>query len=1358
MQVTGNAFEVLVQNNVDLATFSKALDDLLRNWDRATDEMKRSFNKRLGGEVEQIIRTKYVVDDSGVKRLQVIEEQRYTALQDILKEYQKENKVQQLSYTNLTQSLKTLIQKRNETAKYVFSLNEAGKATRTISDEWKKANQEVVRAKGLLNELSGASFFDKIGKAFEESKISGFLRGLQNLVGGFQAVGIILGQIDAAVNTLISSGKQVQGLSLTFKSIGQGADGGAKALAEAARISQSLGVSLNSTINGFQQLTPVILASGGSMKDVSAITEALSSRFVAFGKSADESKRIMNAVIQAFGKGKLMSEELNQQIAEADPAFRTDLASAIGVSTQKLGEMIKNGEVTSQMLLKIIPQLSKTSSIFDLTGKSASDAARALNGELGPTLAQVEERIKTTNQLTLIDLSGKFEVLIKAVLLVRAAFADFFSELSKTGTLDALASILGNLVLGFANITIVILKVITLFAQILGPIGSAIKAILDFNVAGIKLGEILGTIAAISIVAFFIKETAAKIKSIIQTKAMVAELIKEVAAWAADTTGIGLNTAALEANALARKSIPAVPPPAPPMPPPTQSGLPALPPAGTTSNYAKELDQVSKSAANAADKVDDVASAMNTGAGAARSGAVAAGEAAKGAAEMSKAHMAGRAAVDLLANAVKGTGKFMIDLAVKARAVATALGPWPVIIGGLILILDKYIKQNGDANRELDRSKKSHESVVNAGLAMSRALKENGDTITKNAQATSQANAQWQGATDRVGGLWAGVDRLTRYFGLGTTELASYSNQLKAAKQNQNQFANDMNYATANFSSLITQNIEHNKVSQASIKGYKDLSTAIQQKISEDQKELAALKGRVAGGQAEQVTLDALRGSYQASIAQNQTRLTQLQQLAAQGNINIGVLSNETDKINEQTLALLKQQAAMAKMDYQQTQERLQPLIDKTKELYDIEKQKIEETKIAIDRKYETIERGIESAKRSEDARHTAATRAIEDEKVASQARWDQEMRNIEAAERALKKAYQAQVDPLKAKSPAELELARMQKEDLQKQASSAATYKERLEAQAQLERMARDEKINQLEKQYAAEQEALAETKRQKEAQRDAENAARDAKAREEERLHADTMKALDDQAYQAKIAKENELNGVKDQERKIDKAYKTEIDKMEKEINEKRKLAESLQRKVEWAEKDTKGKIDEATKAQGEHTKAINTSADAIRLNLNKQVDIYAEKIRNLPKFPVPPAGKFAGGPVSGGERAIVNELGKEAFLSSSGRLSWINKPAWGQWLAPSSGTVIPAHIAAGLDIPSGGIKINSSTTGAVSRSASGGNINYRMMARALSAVANQSNGTINNSVVINSDKPVKAASDMLVELTKLRRNRYY
>lgn len=61
--------------------------------------------------------------------------------------------------------------------------------------------------------------------------------------------------------------------------------------------------------------------------------------------------------------------------------------------------------------------------------------------------------------------------------------------------------------------------------------------------------------------------------------------------------------------------------------------------------------------------------------------------------------------------------------------------------------------------------------------------------------------------------------------------------------------------------------------------------------------------------------------------------------------------------------------------------------------------------------------------------------------------------------------------------------------------------------------------------------------------------------------------------------------------------------------------------------------------------------------------------------------PGSRWTGGPVSSGAQYRVNELGQEAFLANSGRLSLINKPANALWRAPSKGVVIPAGVTEGL-----------------------------------------------------------------------------
>ncbi len=68
------------------------------------------------------------------------------------------------------------------------------------------------------------------------------------------------------------------------------------------------------------------------------------------------------------------------------------------------------------------------------------------------------------------------------------------------------------------------------------------------------------------------------------------------------------------------------------------------------------------------------------------------------------------------------------------------------------------------------------------------------------------------------------------------------------------------------------------------------------------------------------------------------------------------------------------------------------------------------------------------------------------------------------------------------------------------------------------------------------------------------------------------------------------------------------------------------------------------------------------------------------------LPPA-RFTGGPVEAGQTYRINDgpsgmsLGQESFLSASGVLSLINRPANSLWTPPSKGTVIPAGVTSRL-----------------------------------------------------------------------------
>ena len=86
----------------------------------------------------------------------------------------------------------------------------------------------------------------------------------------------------------------------------------------------------------------------------------------------------------------------------------------------------------------------------------------------------------------------------------------------------------------------------------------------------------------------------------------------------------------------------------------------------------------------------------------------------------------------------------------------------------------------------------------------------------------------------------------------------------------------------------------------------------------------------------------------------------------------------------------------------------------------------------------------------------------------------------------------------------------------------------------------------------------------------------------------------------------------------------------------------------------------------------------------------------------------------------------------------------------MAPSSGTVIPAHIFATIRATESAAE----TSGARSMNYGGG---LQSLAGMLGSISGGSRDNIVNNVTIQSDNTTQAASDILVQLTKIRRRRY-
>jgi hypothetical protein len=102
---------------------------------------------------------------------------------------------------------------------------------------------------------------------------------------------------------------------------------------------------------------------------------------------------------------------------------------------------------------------------------------------------------------------------------------------------------------------------------------------------------------------------------------------------------------------------------------------------------------------------------------------------------------------------------------------------------------------------------------------------------------------------------------------------------------------------------------------------------------------------------------------------------------------------------------------------------------------------------------------------------------------------------------------------------------------------------------------------------------------------------------------------------------------------------------------------------------------------------TQAAKTQTGGLASNMGTAANAAERFYNALSSASGLPPARFTGGPVDAGQTYRINDgpsgmsLGQEAFLSASGALSLINRPANSLWTAPSPGTVIPAAITSRL-----------------------------------------------------------------------------
>ena len=463
----------------------------------------------------------------------------------------------------------------------------------------------------------------------------------------------------------------------------------------------------------------------------------------------------------------------------------------------------------------------------------------------------------------------------------------------------------------------------------------------------------------------------------------------------------------------------------------------------------------------------------------------------------------------------------------------------------------------------------------------------------------------------------------------------------------------------------------------------------------------------------------------------------------------------------------------------------------KVKERYEAERQEIDRNVAAIKSFYATARSKLNSQKSAVNSYYDKQLAGLDRLEAKMTAAHDRRMSQIERQRDAAVGAIESEIQALESLTPAEAALAKLRREELMRTAQDPnASQKERLEAVAQLEREQRNLQIAEARKRIKAEEERAAEAARKEEERHkkqmeEIENRRQQMEirrtealekiARQMEEQNEKEKQAIEEEKKKKQELADQEKKELEEIERKKKEAKEKERERLEELEAEKRAAEEAAKEAIEELKKknqelqEEKKRIDQRIKDAITSEQELGARAEATERAFYSQVvrvgqlndelrtaNFNAQTLLNklnaakdaAARVNSGPPNAFSGGPVAGGDKRIVNELGQEGFLSASGKLTSINAPAWGEWRAPSSGTIIPAHIFSQLKAQQGEAPMMPAAGGSQVSGTAG-------IARALSSLSQGDN--ITNNVTIQAANTTQAASDMLVNLTKVRNRRY-
>ncbi|WP_338868512.1 tape measure protein [Spirosoma sp. SC4-14] len=311
--------------------------------------------------------------------------QRYQALDPTQKDYQKQQKAILQEVNTVTRAIEAQ-SKALQVAKSTIVAAENSylglkKQTADLKKQLDSLDNAYDRTTGKINQNNRAAV--ALNQQYQKNislltKIEQGQRVYSRNVGNYPSVGGAVGGLAgkavgttlalAGLDTGVAALQKIGEVTLQFDSL----DSALKVVsndtavftqrqAMLQRVSDDLGQDLSVVEKSYTNLTA---SSKGTRLEGEATDKIFTSVVGTMGrlkKSTEDTDGALLAIAQMMSKGTIQSEELRGQLGERIPGAFNIMARALGVTTTKLGDMLKNGEVlASEALPKFAAELEKT--------------------------------------------------------------------------------------------------------------------------------------------------------------------------------------------------------------------------------------------------------------------------------------------------------------------------------------------------------------------------------------------------------------------------------------------------------------------------------------------------------------------------------------------------------------------------------------------------------------------------------------------------------------------------------------------------------------------------------------------------------------------------------------------------------------------------------------------------------------------------------------------------------------------------------------------------------------------------------------------------------------------------------------